>query len=521
MMTTAHPTPSSAAAHARAPASRPLELLEARRLRDLIASLLRKERSAMADFLIALSDFDRRRGWEPLGHPHLFAFLVAELHLSKSAAFYRKSAAELLQGFPEMIEPLRDGRLCLSTIAELAKVLTAENSAIVAPRFFGLSAREAQVLVAELKPRPAPPIRDLMTSVTREVGPGGPTAPAPSLRLELALSAGSSSAASSSAATLSAGSLSAGSSWAGSCSAASFPAVQLPAPPEAGPSDTDATPNTDPGSILTSEFPPNRPGRVAPRPDEIEPLTASLTRLHFTVRREVVRKVEAARRGLGHAIPNATLEQVLEAGLDLLLEKQAKARGQVKKPRRTNSTAPTDLLSSLQASSPQPTESPQPALAAQPAETAQPSPALQPTETARPTLAAQQSPSSQQTAAPFTTAFPVLTEPPLHRRDGPRAAIPAAVKRAVWARDAGRCCWPLDGGGTCGSTHRLELDHLVPWADWGGETEANLRLTCAAHNRLAARRAFGERVMGRYRGVREPVAEYGAASERSTHCLRS
>jgi 5-methylcytosine-specific restriction endonuclease McrA len=92
----------------------------------------------------------------------------------------------------------------------------------------------------------------------------------------------------------------------------------------------------------------------------------------------------------------------------------------------------------------------------------------------------------------------MATEPPPHRRDGPRAAIPAAVRRAVWARDAGLCCWPLDSGGTCGSTHRLQLDHIVPWANWGGETEANLRVVCAAHNRLAARQAFGERVMGRY-----------------------
>jgi hypothetical protein len=430
MTTTAHPTPSSAAAHLHAPASRPLELLEARRLRDLIAALLRREQSAMADFLIALSDFDRRRGWAPLGHPHLFAFLVVELRLSKGAAFYRKSAAELLQDFPEVIEPLREGRLCLSTIAELAKVLTEENRAVVAPRFFGLSAREAQALVAELQPRPEPPLRDLMTSETRPVGSIGSTDPAASLRREFPLSA------------------------------ASLPTVPLPDGAESRPSGI----NTDSRPILTSEFPPMQPMRVAPRPDEIEPLTASLTRLHFTVRREVVKKVEAARGALGHSIPNATLEQVLEAGLDLLLEKQAKARGQVKKPRRASAASPTELLSALQASSPLSAEN------------------------------------QQQTQALPPTPTPTATEPPPHRRTGARAAISAAVKRAVWVRDQGRCSWPLDRGGCCGSTHRLELDHIVPWADWGGETEANLRLTCAAHNRLAARGAFGERVMAKYSG---------------------
>ncbi len=410
----------------------------------------------MADFLVALADFDRRRGWQALGHAHLFAFLVGELRLSKSAAFYRKSAAELPQDFPEVIEPLREGRLCLSTIAELAKVLTEENRAVVAPRFFGLSAREAQALVAELQPRPAPPLRDLMTSETRQVGSIGLTDPAPSLRLEFPLPATS----------LSMTSLPAGSPQAALSAA-------LPAATEARPSD----PTRKPQSILTSEFPRPQPARVAPRPDEIEPLTASLTRLHFTVRQEVMKKVEAARRGLGHNLPNATLEQVLEAGLDLLLEKQAKARGQVKRPRKT-SMSPTELLAALPAPSQQPTES------SQPAEASEPNP----------------------------TPLPIPTEPPPHRRDGPRAAIPAAVKRAVWARDQGRCCWPLDGGGCCGSTRRLELDHIVPWAEWGGEQEADLRLTCAAHNRLAARQAFGERVMRRYRGVREPEAVYSASS---------
>jgi len=76
------------------------------------------------------------------------------------------------------------------------------------------------------------------------------------------------------------------------------------------------------------------------------------------------------------------------------------------------------------------------------------------------------------------------------------------VKRAVWERDEGRCSWPLDSGGVCGSTHRLELDHIVPWARWGGETVANLRVVCDAHNALAARREFGARCVERYRSGR-------------------
>jgi hypothetical protein len=137
MMTTAHPTPSSAAAFAdaEAQASFTLELLEARKLRDSLKVLLRGERAAMADFLIGLANFDRLRGWEPLGHASLFAFLHAELGLSKGATYLRYTAARLLQRFPQLIDPLRDGRLCLSSVGELSRVLTPGNLADAMPRF--------------------------------------------------------------------------------------------------------------------------------------------------------------------------------------------------------------------------------------------------------------------------------------------------------------------------------------------------------------------------------------------------
>ena len=374
----------------------------------------------MADFLIALADFDQRRGWEALGHASLFAFLHVELKLSNSAAFYRMNGARLLQRFPHLVAPLGDGQLCLSTTAELAKVLTEENQAQVAPRFFGLSAREAQELVAELQPRKVPATRVVVTKVESRSAPAEPQQPR--AQPPLALATGQQS-------------------------------------------HPDVVPLTQ---LLTSEVANGGDERPHTPRDETEPLTADLRRLHITVSRQLLKKLETAQAGLGHAIPGATMEQVIDAAVDLLLERQAKARGQVKLPRKTVALALTE------------------------AQATPPTQAAQPIPTASLDLE------------------PILTEPPPHRRAGHREAIPVAVKRAVWSRDVGRCSWPIDGGDTCGSTHRLELDHIVPWVEWGGETEANLRLACAAHNRLAARQAFGERVMGRYLGAREPVAAYSA-----------
>jgi hypothetical protein len=217
--------------------------------------------------------------------------------------------------------------------------------------------------------------------------------------------------------------------------------------------------------VLAPEPILTQPARgVTPR-DQVEPLTADLRRLHITVSRQFLRELETARGGLSHAIPNATTEQVLQAALQLLLERQARARGQVKRPRKAKAGA---------------------ALPGVPAST--------------PAASAPAGAGDATAGAASEAASDARFEPPPPRRTGPREAIAAAVRRAVWARDGGRCSWPLDGGGCCGSTRRLELDHLVPWAAGGPTTADNLRVVCAAHNRLAARVVFGERWMGRYGG---------------------
>jgi 5-methylcytosine-specific restriction endonuclease McrA len=69
--------------------------------------------------------------------------------------------------------------------------------------------------------------------------------------------------------------------------------------------------------------------------------------------------------------------------------------------------------------------------------------------------------------------------------------VPAAVRRAVWARDGDRCTFVGSRGHRCGETHGLELDHVVPVARGGTSTLANLRLRCAAHNQHEAERVFG------------------------------
>jgi hypothetical protein len=261
-------------------------MTNARDLSLRLTELLRREHEAMADFLVALADFDRERLWIELGHSSLFWFLHRELGLSKGAAYYRKTAAEILQRYPEIIEPLRDGRLCLSSVSALAKVITPENRADVLPRFFHRSKREAAEIVVEIRPVEAPPRRAVVTAVR-----------------------------------------------------ASAPAAEVPALPLAPSEMREQRSEVHLENLPGANSPSDARGSSSQQPKvtspAVEPLTADLRRCHVTVSKRFLAKLEAARDARSHAKPGATPEEILEAGLDLLLAQGARRKGLVARPRKT------------------------------------------------------------------------------------------------------------------------------------------------------------------------------------------
>jgi hypothetical protein len=339
-------------------------MFNARALAVRLVQLLSRERDAMAEFLVALADFDRQRAWAELGYSSLFWFLHRELGISKGAAHYRKIAVELVQNHPEVLSPLRDGRLCLTSVIELSKVLTAENSLDVLPRYFGLSRREAAEVTASIRPVEKPAVRDVVTGIsTAQPAAMPPNAPRDN------------------------------------------PVVVQPREP-----------------LL----------RVTPVPTTLTvPLTEDLRRLHITVSRRFLAKVDAARGALSHSNPRATVESILEAGLDLLVARHRKRRG-------------------------------------------------------------------------------IGVAPSAGGRKAATGRISADTKREVWARDDGKCQWALDGGGLCGSTVRLEFDHVIPRGRGGTSEPSNLRLLCRFHNQYVARQVYGDDLMDRFAArvprASEPVA---------------
>jgi len=83
--------------------------------------------------------------------------------------------------------------------------------------------------------------------------------------------------------------------------------------------------------------------------------------------------------------------------------------------------------------------------------------------------------------------------------------VAAAVAREVYERDRGRCTFCADDGRRCNEQRLLQLDHVIPHAEGGEATAANLRLRCRAHNLLTARAHFGrEYVRAAAERAREP-----------------
>jgi hypothetical protein len=241
-----------------------------------LATLLRKEREAMADFLLDLTDFDAHKLWRDLGYTSLFYYLRRELGLSAGAAQHRKTAVDLIRQYPEVEAALRQGRICLSSVCELAKVVTAESVADVLPRFFGLSRREAELVAVSIRPAAVIPEREVVTSVR---------VPVPAPRVEMARHAA-------------------------------------------------AVDQVHPGELPLLLPPPTVAAPVRP-PDSEEPLSADLSRFHLTVSREFMETLEKTRDALSHSHPGASTEEILMACMNLMLERKAKQKGLVEKPLKT------------------------------------------------------------------------------------------------------------------------------------------------------------------------------------------
>jgi 5-methylcytosine-specific restriction endonuclease McrA len=85
--------------------------------------------------------------------------------------------------------------------------------------------------------------------------------------------------------------------------------------------------------------------------------------------------------------------------------------------------------------------------------------------------------------------------------------IPAAVKRAVIARDGERCAFVDKAGNRCSETKRLEFHHVVAYGRGGPTTEENIQIRCDPHNRYQAELDYGKAAMDHYRKTKSFAKE--------------
>ena len=239
----------------------------ARALTENLAALLRREHDALAEFLVALADFD-----QPPAMGRAGAFVTLLFPAPRAPALQGRRPVPEGRGRAHPAGPGRrraaqEGRLCLTSIIEAARVVTAENWETVLPRFYGLSRREAMEVVADLQPHPAPPTEVSSPRFVRVVR-------RPPRRR---------------------------------CRAS--PLRRPRSPSERPPSRARAQQRARSGPAcfpawLASEPTPSASAPVAPAPPlEVAPLTAEQSRLHVTVSREFMRKLEAAHDALSAAMP--------------------------------------------------------------------------------------------------------------------------------------------------------------------------------------------------------------------------
>jgi 5-methylcytosine-specific restriction endonuclease McrA len=88
--------------------------------------------------------------------------------------------------------------------------------------------------------------------------------------------------------------------------------------------------------------------------------------------------------------------------------------------------------------------------------------------------------------------------------------IPAAVRRAVWRRDVGRCAF-VGSEGRCTETGGLEFHHVIPFARGGVASVENIELRCRAHNQYEADQTFGSSEFL----LRETPSQYGNRTSRT------
>lgn len=264
----------------------------ARRLCDLAGD----ERRVQVDFLLHLDEFDRRQAFVPLGFGSLWDWCLKALHLREGPAGRRIGAMRVLRRFPRLEAPLRDGRLCLSTVTPLGQILTEDNLEEVVRRAAFLTKEEVEHLVASIRPRAAP------REGIRRIAAGAPVAAIP---IPTAMAPAEPVAP----------------------AAIEVPAVPGPASDVRG---AQGDPVAHTAARVSSAVPAiDSSDRRLPSRVELQPVSRDLWSLRVTLDGALRRELDMLRELLSHKVPGGELAEVMREAVRCGIEKYGKRRGVV------------------------------------------------------------------------------------------------------------------------------------------------------------------------------------------------
>jgi 5-methylcytosine-specific restriction endonuclease McrA len=196
-------------------------------------------------------------------------------------------------------------------------------------------------------------------------------------------------------------------------------------------------------SMATSE-PELAPEADPKHRSAVAPLSPSRYKIQFTAGAETYRKLQQVQELMRHRVPDGDPAAIVDTALTVLLEKLLKEKtGATARPRRRKSAGSESGKGERQ----------------------QPTPGTGEARRRR-----------------------VAAGKPTESRH-----IPAAVKRAVWRRDGGRCAFTAGNGRRCSSRGPLEYHHVEPYVLGGKATIGNIALRCRAHNEYEGELQFGRR----------------------------
>jgi 5-methylcytosine-specific restriction endonuclease McrA len=433
-------------------------------LLDHFENLVERDRRTTTQLLVAIAEIDERKLWAGHAFPSMFAFCVERFHMSEQVTAKRIWAARTARRFPIVLEMVERGELHLSAIHLLARHLTADNCDDVLQRARHKSSREIEKLVAALAPRPdvASRVRALPRTVV--------------------------DAANGVAAAVASG------------DATTRKVLDTAEGVAAAATSGDATTHSEPDSAAVAGM-GSRPVQArggSPLPAAAaRPITALSPRrykIEITIDEETHDKLRSLQDLLGRSQVGRDPAAIISRAIDSLLVDTLKrkaattdrprqacdASATISRLRPARAVAATSDVSHPASEVSGTTDRPQPAMPACEASPRTPQPRTR-----------------NIPARPASHASPKTQQPKTR-------TIPAALRRAVWQRDCGRCRYVDGRGRRCKATSSVEFHHKHPFAKGGRHDADNVELRCAAHNQYQADLDFGRNFMDGRRSAGAP-----------------